>query len=273
MRVLLAQLMFCVFVAGCGGGSSNGESETAVDSDQPPVVSGSWYQPALFATWQWQLSGPVNSSYEVDIYYIDMFDSSESLIQQLQLSSTKVICYFSAGSYEAWRSDASSFSEAELGNTLDGWADERWLDIRSENVRAIMKRRLDLAVEKGCDGVEADNVDGYSNNSGFNLSASDQLDFNRMLANEAHTRGLSVGLKNDLDQVDELVEQCFEYSECDVLSAFVERGKAVLNAEYRQEYIDDEIVRNTLCNESLNLQFSTLILPLDLDDEFRFGCL
>lgn len=42
-----------------------------------------------------------------------------------------------------------------------------------------MQARLDLAVQKGCDGVEPDNVDGYQNNSGFPLTAQDQLAYNR----------------------------------------------------------------------------------------------
>ena len=53
---------------------------------------------------------------------------------------------------------------------------------------------------EGFDGVEADNVDGYANDSGFPLTAADQLRFNRFLARAAHARGLSIGLKNDLGQ-------------------------------------------------------------------------
>ncbi|GAL06248.1 endo alpha-1,4 polygalactosaminidase precusor precursor [Photobacterium aphoticum] len=62
-----------------------------------------------------------------------------------------------------------------------------------------------MAVQKGCDGVEPDNVDGYKNNTGFDLTADDQLTFNRLLANEAHARNLSIGLKNNVEQVPELV--------------------------------------------------------------------
>ena len=121
-------------------------------------------------------------------------------------------------------------------------------------------------------------MDGYINNSGFNLTATNQLAFNRLIANEAHSRGLSVGLKNDLDQINELVdyfdfEQCFEYSECETLAPFITNGKVVLNAEYQQEYVNSTTLRETMCSQSLNMQFSTLILPLELDDEFRFSCL
>ncbi len=281
-KISLAALLLSLLVS-CGGGgtsSSGGDSSPEPGPVVPPVTAGNWYQPSVLATWQWQLQGTVNTSYNVDIYDIDLFDSSEALIQQLQQSGKKVICYFSAGSYEEWRPDADQFSADDLGNPLDGWAGERWLDVRSDNVAAIIKNRLDLAVQKGCDGVEPDNMDGYSNSSGFNLTATDQLAFNRLIANEAHSRGLSIGLKNDLEQISELVdyydfavnEQCFEYQECDLLTPFINNGKAVLNAEYEQKYVNDVDERDALCGDSINRQFSTLFLPLELDDTFRFSC-
>ena len=103
-----------------------------------------------------------------------------------------------------------------------------------------MQARLDLAVSKGCDGVEPDNVDSYANSNGLGLTAADQLDFNRFVAAEAHKRGLSVGLKNDLDQVKTLQpaydwalnEQCSQYGECSSLTPFVTAGKAVFGVEY-----------------------------------------
>jgi hypothetical protein len=104
----------------------------------------------------------------------------------------------------------------------------------------IIERRLDLCRRKGFDGVGPDNVDAYQNESGFPLSARDQIRFNRFVARAAHARGLSVGLKNDLDQAAELEpafdwalsEQCFEYSECERLLPFVRARKAVFTVEY-----------------------------------------
>ena len=123
-------------------------------------------------------------------------------------------------------------------------------------------------------------MDGYQNDTGFDLTAADQLFFNRTIANEAHKRGLGVGLKNDLDQIMELVEyfdfsvneQCHEYDECDSLAPFIEAGKPVLNAEYDENYVDDASQREELCGASVADQFNTLILPLDLDDTFRLSC-
>jgi hypothetical protein len=274
MRHLLSLLLLplLVLAAACDEQNASG-SDTDGSGDAP-------YQPPVAVSWQWQLSGTVNTVHEAQIYDIDLFDASADLIQSLQADGRRVICYFSAGSYEDWRADADQFRQEVLGSNLDGWAGERWLDIRSAEVAAIMQERLDLAVQKGCDGVEPDNVDGYANGSGFDLSYADQLAYNRLLAGEAHTRGLAIGLKNDLDQVNDLVddfdfavnEQCFQYEECDLLAPFIDQGKAVLNAEYRQIYVDDAAAREALCSEAQARQFSTLILPLELDDTFRFSC-
>jgi len=246
-----------------------------------PITTGDWYRPPVSTTWQWQLVGVINQTYAVDLYDIDLFDTSAADIAALQGQGKKVICYFSAGSYEQWRDDAGDFPANALGNTLDGWNDERWLDISNAQLRFIMQARLDLAVVRGCDGVEPDNMDGFDNNSGFSFTAEDQLAYNRFIANEAHLRDLSVGLKNDLSQIVALRdyfdfavnEQCFEYQECDLLSPFIEQGKPVLNAEYAQDQNAATTLGATVCPQADDLQFSTLIMALDLDDSYRHSCL
>ena len=57
------------------------------------------------------------------------------LAKELKAAGRKVICYFSAGSYEPYRPDAADFAAADLGNELVGWPGERWLDTRSNGVR------------------------------------------------------------------------------------------------------------------------------------------
>ena len=269
-------------IAACGdGGTTDPDSNPDADPESPIVpVKGEWYRPAVAATWQWQLLGAINTAYDVDLYDIDLFDTSETLIASLQASGKRVLCYFSAGSFEDFRSDAASFPSQVLGNALDDFPNERWLDIRSSSVLTIMEARLDMAVAKGCDGVEPDNMAGFDNNSGFSLTSADQLTFNRTIANEAHERGLSVGLKNDLDQVSDLIaffdfqvnEQCHEFDECANLDAFITAGKPVFNAEYELPLVSDAGARDRLCQAALARNFRTLILPFDLDDSFRFSC-
>lgn len=277
-------LLPLIWAARCDVSDAPDQPGDPIDPNLPPVTAGSWYRPNVTATWQWQLQpdaqGHINTSYNVTVYDIDLFDVPDSVITGLHAQGRKMIAYFSAGTYESYRSDAGEFQSSELGSTLGDYPDERWLDIRSENVRRIMLARLDHAVARGFDGVEPDNVDGYANSSGFPLTASDQLVFNRWIANEAHRRNLSVGLKNDLDQVEELVayfdfavnEQCHEYDECDRLQSFIDAGKPVFNAEYAARYVNVAATRAQLCAESRNLGLHTLILPQDLDDSFRYTC-
>ncbi|CAF0961920.1 unnamed protein product [Rotaria sordida] len=178
------------------------------------------------------------------MYDIDLWDTSKATINQLKSAGRKVICYFSAGSYEDWRPDKTRFPASIQGNKLDDWAGEWWLDIRRLDILGpIMRDRLDLAKNKSCDGVEPDNIDVYTqvNGGGFRITYQDQLTYNTWLAQEAHARDLSIGLKNDLDQVRDLVshfdwavnEQCWEYNECNTLQPFITANKAVFNCEYK----------------------------------------
>lgn len=224
-------------------------------------------------SWQYQLQGTVNTSYQAAVYDIDLFDSPQSLIDELHAKDIAVVCYFSAGSWENWRSDADQFPGEILGRK-NGWPGERWLDIRSQAVRDIMVNRILLAQQKRCNAVEPDNVDGYSNRTGFPLTYQDQLDYNRFLAKTVRAAGLKVALKNDVEQVNDLVnlfdfainEECHRYRKCDTLKPFIDQGKAVFNVEYRTSN------RDRVCAQSAALGISTLFLPLKLDDSFRFSC-
>ena len=232
-----------------------------------------WYMPKPGVSWQWQLNGDLNTRHDVDVYDIDLFDTAKEQIAKLQSRGIKVICYFSAGSYEDWRQDKNDFPESILGNTLVGWENEQWLDIAQIALLApIMEKRLDLAKQKGCDGVEPDNVDGYQNESGFSLTDTDQLRYNKWLAKQAHQRGLSIALKNDLDQIDILVdhfdfavnEQCFEYDECERLLPFIAQEKAVFGVEY-------ELQPEQFCTDARAMGFSWMKMTYDLDGE-RIPC-
>jgi hypothetical protein len=224
------------------------------------------WRPSPRTTWQWQLSGPLDLSVPAQMYDVDLFDTSARVVASLHAQRRKVVCYLSAGSYERGRPDSARFPASVLGRPLEGWPGERWLDIRRLDVlRPMMERRLDLCRRKGFDGVEADNVDGYANESGFPLTAAHQLAYNRFLARAAHARGLSIGLKNDLDQVRALEphfdwalnEQCFQYDECDRLLPFVRARKAVFTVEY-------ELGPDAFCARARQLGFMSMRKRLEL---------
>ena len=270
--------------SGCGGSgqSSNSSSQTIIfDPNAQAATTNTLYKPTTNTSWQIQLQGDLNLSYDVDLYDVDLFDTSVDTINSLKNSGKKVICYFSAGTYENWRSDAGLFPAEVLGNDLEDWAGEKWLDISNEKLAPIIESRLDLAVQKGCNAVDPDNLDGYTNNTGFNLTEQHQLGYNKFVANEARKRGLSVGLKNDLNQIEELEpffdfsinEQCSIYNECNLLTPFIEKNKPVFNIEYDDKYVNNtNNERDSMCANSISLGFKTLIMPHSLDGSFRISC-
>ena len=163
------------------------------------------WTPVPGGTWQWQLSGTLDTGVGAAVYDVDLFETSAATSP----ISTRRAGAWSVTSARALRERGARTPARSrprsLGEAARGWPGERWLDVRRLDVLGpLLERRLDLCRAKGFDGVEADNVDGYANDSGFPLNAADQLRFNRFLAAAAHARGLSIGLKNDLEQVAEL---------------------------------------------------------------------
>lgn len=260
LSVMCGFLLACVG-SGCGSGS------------EPLAIKTPWH-PIPGMSWQIQYTGTIDTSLDVQVYDLDLFGTSKATIDQLHSQGRRVICYFNAGAHEEWRPDASSFPASVLGLPLVGWPGERWLDVRQIDVlRPIMAARLDMAQQKGCDAVDPDNVDGYTNPTGFmGLSAADQLVYNRMIADEAHQRGLAVGLKNGLDQIPDLLpkfdfavnESCVEERECDGLRPFIAAGKPVFGIEYTG-------TAATVCPTANQLGFDTLIKNLGLDAS-RIAC-
>jgi len=236
-----------------------------------------WWQPALTTTWQWQLLDlPLDQSFDVDMYDIEMFDNDASVVEALHAQGRKVVCYLSVGSWEDWRSDQNQFPASVIGNEYEGWPGEKWLDIRQIDLLApIMQVRLDECQAKGFDGIEPDNIDGYTNNTGFPLTYQDQLKYNIWLANEAHARGLSIGLKNDPDQVVDLLpyfdwaltEDCFAEGWCEQMRPFIEAGKPVFAAEYT----DTGITTEQFCPQAEEMNFSAILKNRDLD-AWREAC-
>jgi hypothetical protein len=232
-----------------------------------------WRPAPTTEPWQWQLSGRVDLSVPAPVYDVDGLRASGRLVRALHRRGRKAICYVSVGSYEPYRADAGRFPAELIGRPLEGFPDERWLDIRRIDLLApVLRARFDECARKRFDGVEPDNMDGYANRSGFPLTGRDQLRFNRWVAREVRRRGMAVGLKNDAAQVPRLVrsfdfavvEQCFQYRECRRYSPFVEAGKAVFAAEYETPPAD-------FCGAAGRLRFSVIFKRLELG-AFRRAC-
>ncbi len=203
-------------------------------------ASGGWWVMPQRLTWYWQLQGTVDNDEPVAAYDIDGFETSAAEVAALHAQGEHVICYIDVGTAENFRPDYSEFPKSVLGRS-NGWPGERWLDIRRLSVlEPIMTARFQMCREKGFDAVEPDNIEGYANNSGFPLTAQQQLTYNEWVANEVHSLGMAVLQKNDGEQTPELLgyfdgalsEQCNQYRECADFEPYLQEGKPVLNAEY-----------------------------------------
>jgi hypothetical protein len=242
----------------------------------PLIATPAIWKPPLNTSWQWQLDGTIDQTVNAVMFDIDLFDTEASLVAALHAQGRKVACYISVGSWEKWRPDADQFPVAVIGNDYEGWPGEKWLDIRQiDQLAPIMRARLDACRAKGFDGIEPDNIDGYTNDTGFPLTAQHQLAYNIWLANEAHERGLSIGLKNDADQAAELLpyfdwaltEDCFDQGWCNQLTSFVNAGKAVFAAEYT----DTGMTTAQFCPQANALNFNGILKHRDLD-AWRQAC-
>jgi len=203
-------------------------------------TGGAWWKPPQHLTWYLQLEGTVDNDEPVAAYDIDGFENTVAEVSVLHAQGKRAVCYIDVGTAENWRPDYSSFPASVLGDS-DGWPGEQWLDIRQLSVlEPIMTARFKMCKEKGFDAVDPDNMDGYETDTGFPITAAEQLTYNEWVATEVHSLGMAVFQKNDGEQVKELqpyfdgeiVEQCNEYRECTGFEPYLAADKPVIDIEY-----------------------------------------
>src|SRR5262249_7828817 len=144
-------------------------------ASNPEAGASSVWHPAPGTSWQWQLSGTLDTSFDVAVYDIDLFETTEAQINALHAAGRRDVCYFHTAD-EPGRPDSSSLT-AYRGTPVDGWPGQYWLDIRVKAVVDVMLSRIQLAAQKHCDGIEADDVDSRSNDPGFPITKADQEGF------------------------------------------------------------------------------------------------
>jgi hypothetical protein len=283
IRLLFTVLVILLSLTGCSSDEPDEDFELFEESDEAPPVSETspthaaqplsddWWQPKPGTTWQWELGdGPIDLSFDVDMYDIDLFTADAETVAALHAAGRMVVCYVSVGSVQDWRPDAGQFPDSVVGRNYAGWPGEKWLDIRQIDLLApVIRARFDDCAAKGFDGLEPDNIDAFTNNTGFPLTYEDQLAYNIWLADEAHARGLSIGLKNDSDQIAELLpyfdwaltEDCFAQNWFEEMQPFIQAGKPVFTAEYTDTGIELE----DFCPRAAAMRFSAILKHRDLD--------
>ncbi len=206
-----------------------------------PAAAAAWWQPPARPTFYWQLQGKLKTTVPAEVFDVDGFETTAAQVAALHTAGKHVVCYIDVGTAENFRPDYSEFPESVLGKS-NGWPGERWLDIRqSEVIEPIIAARFQMCAEKGFDAVEPDNIEAFSNDSGFPITASEQLAYNLWVAETVHGLGMAVLQKNDAEQAQEmqpsfdgvLTEQCNQYRECGEYAPYLSVSKPVINAEYK----------------------------------------
>jgi hypothetical protein len=245
--------------------SSTPDANVGGDSAPPP--------PILGVSWQIQLTGMVNTTVNVQLYTVD-YETPAPVIRDLHVAGRIVICYFSAGTFEPFRPDAARFPTTAMGAPLQGYPDERWIDIRNDTVRSIMQDRISAAAASGCDGIHPSGLAGFQEATGLTFTRDDQLAYDRWLAGVSHGSRLSMGLVEgdaalsqdlvpDFDWV--VVWSCLD-TQCAAASPFLNAGKTAFLVE-----IGDASRAPQVCPAAKGLGLSAVIKHQSLD-AYRGGC-
>jgi len=226
--------------------------------------------PTQSDTWNIALGSKFDISNEpAKILEVDLESTSASTIRDYQSRGKKIICYFSGGTVEDYRDYYDDYKKVSglVRNKYEAWPRERWLDYRVSGYKPLIKQRMQEAVNKGCDGIDVDNVDGYqvSDVKSWSdpLTKQDAINFTSWLGQTAHDMGLAIGLKNCLDIVDTVGkyydfavnEGCIRRNECYWYKNFLATGKPVLGITYYGLSAN----REALCKNLNGLPISMII--------------
>jgi hypothetical protein len=213
------------------------------------------------------------------VYDIDGFDNPAATVTRLHRLRRHVVCYINVGSWEDWRPDAGSLPKSVLGKVYPGYPDERYLDIRRLAIlQPIMARRFRMCRAKGFDAIAPDNIDTFQADTGFHLTAADELAYISWLIREAHGLGLSIGQKNNGDQTSALepvmdwalTEECFFGQFCDQFTAYPAHHKRLFNTEYLED--TTRATFRLYCGEDAKFyHFAMGLKPVALTP-WRMGC-
>jgi hypothetical protein len=246
------------------------------------------------------VDGALAPSTDPRVYDIDGFDntgtdngdetaslrsSGSSVVAELHALGDHVICYVDVGTAENWRPDYSELKGSRLG-PVSGWPGEYWISLapgRLGVVESVMTKRFEMCHDNHFDAVEPDNID--SSDNGTSNTQAEQIAYDKWVAREIHSLGMSVAQKNYEDESAALEpsfdfvieEQCYQYADCRDLAPYYRNHKTVLEVEYSGGISKPQFAR--ACTVGLNgqpaadrLPFDSVYLSMNLDGSLRVPC-
>jgi uncharacterized protein (TIGR01370 family) len=229
------------------------------------------------SSWDIQFVEPFVLDRPVTMIVLDPDNHGAEEVSAMKSKGTLVLCYVSVGTVEDWRADLADFPPEVIGAALPDWEGERYLDIRRQDILLpIMAKRFEACLEAGYDGIDPDNIDVFSNESDFDLSATDAVAYLAALADLAHEMDLIIGQKNApelsgalADTLDFVVtESCWQYKFCDAFKDYTAAGKPI----YAIEYTDAQPDFAAACAEARAQGISMILKDRELSGAVYESC-
>lgn len=259
-----------------------GASILSCTKEQVALDSNNYYRPQIGDSFEWRLDSislnEVNQ-YSSKIIDIDAFSATKELVEAFHARGIKVIAYISVGTIEDYRPDSTLLPPEIIGNVYPAWPDERFLDIREiEKMKPFIISRFDMIKQKGFDGIEPDNMDGYGEINGFDLTLNDAKIFCEWIIDEAHKRGLSIGQKNTEELVPllyqrfdwALTEDIFNSNTQNDYSLYISANKPVFSAEY-SDVMGITDFNTSVCAKAKQLKYFAFLKHRDLT-QWKYEC-
>lgn len=241
-----------------------------------------YYKPLIGDSFEWCLDSialtQVNQ-YTCKIIDVDAFSATKELVDAFHARGIKVIAYISVGTIENYRPDSTLLPLEIIGNIYPAWPDERFLNIREiEKMKPFIVSRFDMIKQKGFDGIEPDNMDGYNEINGFDLTLNDTKLFCEWIIEEAHNRGLSIGQKNTEELTPSLykkfdwalTEDVFNLNTQNDYSQYISVNKPVFSAEYT-DVMSTTDFNTFVCSKAKQLKYFAFLKHRDLT-QWKYEC-
>lgn len=207
---------------------------------QPPVTGGTFTREMLVCNRAWGKANEKTPLGDAAVVVLDAFDAQASAVAALSAQGKLVIGYISAGSTENWRPDKDKFPPSAVGETMNGWKGEKWINLKQwSSLKPVMTDRLKMVKGKGFRAVEFDNA-SVDSKAGGKLRT-ENLAYIQWLAETAHGLGLLAVMKNGPQYASSTVAWCDALITEDAVkfpddakqyAAYKQAGKPVWDFEY-----------------------------------------
>lgn len=230
---------------------------TPTPSATPPPSPGVYMMPPNGKfLWDWQIGASSDAAVVIQpglkMIDLDGFNTSAAKVAEIKSKGVYTLCYLDVGSWEPGRPDSADYPAYLKIKQDPDWPQEYFLDVKdvfkaNSVLAAILKKRFQMCIDKGFDGIEPDNLQNDENAGGL-ITLQQQIDFNGFIADMAHQMGIAIVQKNGPDKIllkdrtgkmmvekfdGILNEECQQFSECGPLAEYVKRGKMAVNTEYK----------------------------------------